>query len=86
MIASGALTLTMVFAAVAPQAALRSTFGEGLDGRWPTLSRTRGQSEAGRYDFLQRGRQHGSTVAPPAGDGVTSYSPAATSGTFARLP
>ena len=32
MIVSGALTLTMVYAAVAPQAALRSTFGEGLDG------------------------------------------------------
>jgi hypothetical protein len=32
MIASGALTATMVYAALAPQAALESTFGETLTG------------------------------------------------------
>ena len=32
MLISGALTCTMVYAAVAPQAALRATFGETLDG------------------------------------------------------
>ncbi len=32
MIVSGVLTCTMLFAAVAPQAALRSTFGETLEG------------------------------------------------------
>jgi hypothetical protein len=32
MLASGLLTLTMVQAAVAPQAALRSTFGDSLEG------------------------------------------------------
>jgi hypothetical protein len=32
MVASGVLTCTMVFAAIAPQAALRSTFGETLEG------------------------------------------------------
>jgi hypothetical protein len=32
MLVSGALTCTMVYAAVAPQAALRATFGETLDG------------------------------------------------------
>ena len=32
MMVSGVLTLTMVYAAVAPEAALRSTFGETLDG------------------------------------------------------
>jgi hypothetical protein len=32
MVVSGALTCTMVFAAFAPQAALRSTFGETLQG------------------------------------------------------
>jgi hypothetical protein len=32
MLLSGALTCTMVYAAVAPQAALRSTFGETLEG------------------------------------------------------
>jgi hypothetical protein len=32
MLVSGALTCTMLYAAVAPQAALRSTFGETLDG------------------------------------------------------
>jgi hypothetical protein len=32
MTVSGVLTLTMVYAAVAPDAALRSTFGETLDG------------------------------------------------------
>jgi hypothetical protein len=32
MIASGVLTLTMVYAAVAPEAALRATFGESLTG------------------------------------------------------
>jgi hypothetical protein len=32
MLLSGALTCTMVYAAVAPQAALRSTFGEALEG------------------------------------------------------
>jgi len=32
MLVSGALTCTMVYAAIAPQEALRSTFGETLDG------------------------------------------------------
>ena len=32
MLVSGALTCTMIYAAVAPQAALRSTFGDSLDG------------------------------------------------------
>jgi hypothetical protein len=32
MLVSGALTLTMVYAAVAPQAALQSTFGQTLEG------------------------------------------------------
>jgi hypothetical protein len=32
MLVSGGLTCTMVYAAVAPQAALRSTFGEALEG------------------------------------------------------
>jgi hypothetical protein len=32
MTVSGLLTLTMVYAAIAPEAALRSTFGEGLSG------------------------------------------------------
>jgi hypothetical protein len=32
MLASGALTCTMLYAAIAPQAALRSTFGETLEG------------------------------------------------------
>ena len=32
MLVSGVLTCTMVYAAIAPQAALRSTFGETLDG------------------------------------------------------
>ena len=32
MIVSGALTCTMLYAAIAPQAALRSTFGESLTG------------------------------------------------------
>lgn len=32
MIISGVLTLTMVYAALAPEAAVRSTFGESLDG------------------------------------------------------
>ena len=32
MLVSGILTSTMVYAAIAPEAALRSTFGEGLDG------------------------------------------------------
>jgi hypothetical protein len=32
MTASGALTLTMVYAAIAPEAALRATFGESLTG------------------------------------------------------
>jgi hypothetical protein len=32
MLVSGALTLTMVYAAVAPQAALRSIFGDSLEG------------------------------------------------------
>ena len=32
MLLSGVLTFTMVYAAVAPQAALRSTFGETLEG------------------------------------------------------
>src|SRR5262245_35968672 len=37
MIVSGALTCTMLYAAVAPEAALRSTFGETLDGRLADL-------------------------------------------------
>jgi len=32
MIISGALTCTMAYAAISPQAALRSTFGEELSG------------------------------------------------------
>ena len=32
MLVSGALTCTMVYAAIAPQAALRATFGETLQG------------------------------------------------------
>jgi len=32
MLVSGALTSTMIYAAVAPQAALRSTFGDTLEG------------------------------------------------------
>jgi hypothetical protein len=32
MLVSGALTCTMFYAAMAPQAALRSTFGESLEG------------------------------------------------------
>jgi len=32
MIAAGALTCTMLYAAIAPQAALRSTFAETLEG------------------------------------------------------
>lgn len=32
MLVSGFLTFTMVYAAIAPQAALRSSFGETLDG------------------------------------------------------
>jgi hypothetical protein len=32
MLASGVLTCTMVYAAIAPQDALRATFGETLDG------------------------------------------------------
>jgi len=32
MYVSGALTLTMVYAAIAPEAALRSTFGESING------------------------------------------------------
>ncbi len=32
MIVSGALTCTMLFAAIAPQAALRTTFGDSLQG------------------------------------------------------
>lgn len=32
MLVSGALTCTMLYAAVAPQAAIRSTFGETLEG------------------------------------------------------
>jgi hypothetical protein len=32
MLVSGALTCTMIYAAIAPQAALRSTFGETLQG------------------------------------------------------
>jgi hypothetical protein len=32
MLISGALTCTMLYAAIAPQASLRSTFGETLDG------------------------------------------------------
>jgi hypothetical protein len=32
MLVSGALTCTMFYAAIAPQAALRSTFGESLEG------------------------------------------------------
>jgi hypothetical protein len=32
MLLAGALTCTMIYAAIAPQAALRATFGEALDG------------------------------------------------------
>jgi len=32
MLIAGALTCTMIYAAIAPQAALRATFGEALDG------------------------------------------------------
>lgn len=32
MIVSGALTCTMLYAAIAPQAALRSTFGDSMEG------------------------------------------------------
>jgi len=32
MLVSGALTCTMLYAAIAPQAALRATFGETLEG------------------------------------------------------
>jgi hypothetical protein len=32
MIVSGALTCTMLYAAIAPQAALRTTFGQSLEG------------------------------------------------------
>jgi hypothetical protein len=32
MLVSGVLTCTMVYAAIAPQAALRSTFGDSLEG------------------------------------------------------
>ena len=32
MLVSGALTLTMVYNAIAPEAAMRTTFGEALDG------------------------------------------------------
>lgn len=32
MLGAGALTCTMLYAAIAPQAALQSTFGESLDG------------------------------------------------------
>ena len=32
MLVAGALTCTMIYAALAPQAALRSTFGEALEG------------------------------------------------------
>ena len=32
MLASGVLTCTMIYAAIAPQAALRGTFGETLEG------------------------------------------------------
>ena len=32
MLVSGGLTLTMVYAAIAPEAAMRTTFGDSLDG------------------------------------------------------
>ncbi len=32
MMVSGVLTLTMIYAAIAPEAALRSTFGESIEG------------------------------------------------------
>jgi hypothetical protein len=32
MLVSGVLTMTMIYAAIAPDAALRSTFGEGVSG------------------------------------------------------
>ena len=32
MVVSGLLTLTMIYAAIAPEASLRSTFGEGVSG------------------------------------------------------
>ena len=37
MVASGALTSTMVYAAIAPEAAMSSTFGEPLEGAAATL-------------------------------------------------
>jgi hypothetical protein len=37
MLVSGALTCTMIYAAVAPQVALSATFGETLDGPLATL-------------------------------------------------
>jgi len=37
MLAAGVLTSTMLFAAIAPQAALQSTFGEGFDGPATTI-------------------------------------------------
>ena len=38
MLVSGVLTCTMLYAAVAPQAALRSTFGDTLEGLSPRSS------------------------------------------------
>jgi hypothetical protein len=38
MLLSGVLTSTMVYAAVAPQTALRSTFGASLEGHLPRSS------------------------------------------------
>lgn len=37
MLVSGILTSTMLYAAIAPQAALRSTFGETLEGPLPEI-------------------------------------------------
>jgi hypothetical protein len=42
MVVSGVLTTTMVYAAIAPDAALRSTFGETLSGPWRTSSSATG--------------------------------------------
>jgi hypothetical protein len=38
MLVSGALTCTMLYALVAPEAALEGTFGENLRGPWRRLS------------------------------------------------
>ena len=63
MLVSGILTATMIFAAIAPQAALRSTFGETLEGplvevvvrNWGALiAMVGGLLIYGAYDELSR--------------------------------